>query len=672
MIDRYMNSHRLNTALAKLAILLYAAFAHAGVTQAQSDALSFNFNSSGESQLTVQVSASISTKNAQPGNQVVIAIVMDHAKHYHTWPAAMLDVLPESVAEFAINTAVSIDSLPDNIKRDGSIQWPNPSPSTVADPSGEQDTLELMTFSGKAIIYVPFRVDKTATAGPRQITLTLSYQACNETQCDIPQDDELTIEFQVLPAGETATTENDSERPALFAGFDPSRAGPNAANEGSESDGDPKKSGSTFFGLSMPQPDSPAGIALIMLFSALGGLILNLTPCVLPMIPIKVLTISKHAGEKRSRAFMLSMWMAVGVIAFWVGIGLPVAFVADFVDPSFIFGVWWVTGIIGLIIAAMSVGIMGLFQINLPKQVYMVNPKADSASGSFMFGVMTAILGLPCFGFIAGALLAGAATMEPLLVVTIFACIGIGMASPYVVLALFPGLVDKLPRTGPASELVKQVMGLLMLAAAAYFLGTSVLSLGSGAGWIFPWWGKATHWWVIGLISLATGVWLIVQTFRITKRIQPRVVFMLVGLFLAASGGGIAYNQTSHQYHNFWQPFTPEALQSALDDGKIVVLDFTAEWCLNCKTLEATVLSRNPVKPELLSSDVVPMVADVTSTKAPGWKTLRDLGQTGIPLLVVYAPGQEDPVWMSSAYSSNQVVKAIEQARSQARLSTGQ
>ena len=92
---------------------------------------------------------------------------------------------------------------------------------------------------------------------------------------------------------------------------------------------------------------------------------------------------------------------ALGVFAFWLAIGLPVVLFASVTDPSRIFGIWWVTFGIGAIIGIMGIGIMGLFTLSLPQSAYMVNPKADNAWGSFLFGVMTAVLGLPCFGFIA-------------------------------------------------------------------------------------------------------------------------------------------------------------------------------------------------------------------------------------------------------------------------------
>jgi len=111
--------------------------------------------------------------------------------------------------------------------------------------------------------------------------------------------------------------------------------------------------------------------------------------------------------------------MAIGVVAFWAALGAPlallVAYGKGFVDPSaFIFGRWYITLGLGAVIALMGLGIMGLFAINLPQKAYMINPSADNAQGSFLFGVMTAVLGLPCFGFVVAPLLAGAATMPPM------------------------------------------------------------------------------------------------------------------------------------------------------------------------------------------------------------------------------------------------------------------
>jgi suppressor for copper-sensitivity B len=610
-----------------------------------------------------EVSLSIETSESQVsrGSEVILAVTLDHQEHYHS--NLNKPIVPKEMGDFyPVPTTIQV---PDIVGLSfGPIQWPAPVEVDV-DFFFTGTPIKFLVYTGKAVVYVPVTISADVPMGEQTIELKVTYQACNETTCLAPETVKLAQTITIVDA-----SVESGARSAIFDGYDPNGPSVDAGMQsaGPEAD-EPFKIERRFLGLIViPEPDSLAGIAVLALSAAIGGFILNLTPCVLPVIPIKVMTISNHAGESKSKAFMLSMWMAIGVVTFWVGIGIPVAFVARKLDPSIIFGIWWLTAIIGIVIALMGVGIMGLFQIKLPQKVYMVNPKADSASGSFVFGVMTAVLGLPCFGFVAGALLAGAATMPSFVVLTVFAFMGIGMATPYVVLAMFPKLIDKLPRTGPASELVKQIMGLLMIAAAAYFLGTSVISFGSGHEWVFPWWGKAVHWWVIGITGVAAGGWLLIQTVRISKRVGPRLVFGFIGLFIALSGSGLAYNQTNHLYENFvenlWQPFSPEFLETTLASGQIVVLDFTAEWCLNCKALEATILSRSPVKPELLADDVVPMVADLTSMSAPGWDFLRDeLGQTGIPLLVVYAPGSSEPIWLSNAYSPGQVVDAISRAR---------
>jgi thiol:disulfide interchange protein DsbD len=285
------------------------------------------------------------------------------------------------------------------------------------------------------------------------------------------------------------------------------------------------------------------------------------------------------------------------------------------------------------------------------------------------------VLGLPCFGFVAGALLAGAATLPASTVMLVFATIGVGIAAPYLVLSAKPSLLRHLPRTGPASELVKQVMGLLLLAAGAYFIGSGLIALISEA----PYVGRQLHWWVVSLLAVAAGLWLIVRTFQISSKAAPRAIFSVVGIVL----GGLAVlysvdstakakldwqakqrileNSTGGYASGAWNEYSPVAFESARASGAVVVLDFTAEWCLTCKVLKATVLNRDPVKSALAQANVVGFTVDLTSTSAPGWQMLSDLGRTGIPLLAIYTPGEESP-WLANAYTADQVMAALADA----------
>lgn len=631
---------------------------------------------------TVTVSAAANVAQLAPGGEFVVAVVMDHQPGWHSHTNK--PVIPKSWGDFlAIPTEIVATTGAGVLV--GPVQWPKV--HTIALDLGGTGTPEKYgVFEGRAVSFVPIKVGASVT-GEVRVSLSVAYQACDDTTCEMPQ--RATMEVVVPVGGETvaAADVSDFKRfdSAVFAQTDVFRAsGP--ARVATQTDGaEPAvAAGQNFFGIPLPQGGGFMAAVVLFLLAALGGLILNLTPCVLPVIPLKVMALSQHAGTK-GRALYLGLWMAAGVVAFWVGIGIPVIVWSSVGDPSRIFGVWWVTFGLGAIIAVLSVGLMGLFSLNLPQSVYMLNPKADTAHGSFLFGVMTAVLGLPCFGFVAGALLAAAATLPKVVTLIVFAGIGVGMALPYLILAVKPGWIEKIPRTGPASELVKQVMGLLMLAAGLYFVGSGLIALVAEQ----PWLGKQLHWWAAGILVVIAGGWLVLRTFQITPSAVRRVASLATAVVLGLVAMWFVSSMTARAKETYlkrvaaeaetsggklvtgvWMDFDYDRLKQAREAGKIVVVDFTAAWCLNCQGLKATILDRDPVKAAIEKDDVVLLLADLTSSKAPGNQFLRDLGKTGIPLLVVYTPGQDAP-WMSNAYTSSQVMDALTKARGDATAMAG-
>lgn len=624
-----------------------------------------------------------------PGQRGALAVIFDIQPRWHIYGGRGTPDAPDGYIPTTIDITWPEGWTP------GAMRWPAVH-TVLFGPPGSQESLKV--YEGRTVVVVPFAVGDSVSPGTAVVAVTAGYQACDDQVCEMPRTDTVDETVRVAPSGTALNANPDPALAALFAaaleGEGPATEGasetakPTSAQSGGPSPA-PATSGAAassrkFFGIPLPQPGGTANLALLALLSALGGFILNLTPCVLPVIPIKIMTILQHAGHP-GRTFMLGVWMALGVIAFWAGIGLPVAFISGVGDPSRIFGIWWLTLGIGLLIALMGVGVMGLFTIQLPQSVYAVNPRADTAWGSFLFGVMTAVLGLPCFGFVAGALLVGVAAMPSGTIMTIFTSLGVGMALPYLVLSARPSLLESIPRTGPASELVKQIMGLLLLAAAAYFVGSGLIALVNE----HPYLSRQLHWWTVALLGAVAGLWLIVRTFQITPRTGPRLFFTAAGLVIGsaaaiyaidatgkaradweirqkalAESGGAAY------VHGVWNNWTPAAFEKARADGHIVVLDFTAEWCLNCKIIKAAVLNKDPVRTELNSDDVVKFTVDNTSTTAPGWKFMADLGQSGIPLLAIYTPGRDDP-WLSNAYTAQQVMDAIAAARSN-RIARGE
>jgi thiol:disulfide interchange protein DsbD len=256
-----------------------------------------------------------------------------------------------------------------------------------------------------------------------------------------------------------------------------------------------------------------------------------------------------------------------------------------------------------------------------------------------------------------GTAVAWATTQSPATILVVFAAVGAGMAIPYLVLSAFPKLVDKMPRTGPASDLIKQVMGLLLLAAAAYFVGAGLAGLMVTP----PEPPNSAYWWVVAVLGASAGGWLLWRTIALSKRPFNRVVFCGLGAFILAVSVLIGLSQTAKGPID-WTYYTPERLATAQKEGKVVVIDFTAEWCANCKTLEALVLNQPGVSKELNAEDVAAIKVDLTGNNEAGNALLKASNRVTIPLLLVY--GRDGSVVLNASdYTPQQVIDAINAAR---------
>ncbi|MFG0274977.1 MAG: hypothetical protein ACF8QF_07965, partial [Phycisphaerales bacterium] len=307
------------------------------------------------------VSAAASQERIAPGGEFAIAIVMDFQPSWHAWPAAaQIDLLPEDFQQFVLPTRFGLAETPEWVSAVGDVQLPETHAAPVPNLAGSGPaTIEVQTYSDRAIAFLPIRLAPDAPLGATTLTVSVFYQACDETTCMPPLTVTAEVPIEVVALENAGGAPAD---PSLFEGFDPTAYATLAAPSGAEASVDATDAPTaqrTFFGIPVPAPDGVAGIVVLALLSAVGGFILNLTPCVLPVIPIKVLTISQHAGSP-GKSLVLGLAMAAGVVAFWAGIGIPVAFLTGVTDPSRIFGIWWVTLGIGLVIGLMGVGIMGL------------------------------------------------------------------------------------------------------------------------------------------------------------------------------------------------------------------------------------------------------------------------------------------------------------------------
>ncbi len=575
-----------------------------------------------------------SQDRARPGDMVALAVVIDIKYGFHInadagqiLPFEDFVPYPTKVHVLAASDGVTIESA----------RYPQAKPFKVDYASGD-----LMSFDGRTIIYLLMKLEERIHPGSIGLDVQVEYQACSDRYCLFPEKKVLKPALAVVAAGTRVSKINA----ALFADLE---AGAGSSAAGGVSFG--------LFGWEFSiNPGSGIGWILLLITAAFGGMLLNLTPCVLPLIPIKIISLS-HAAEDRKKCFLLGATMALGVLAFWAGLGILIAQVSNFTATNQLFQYPLFTILVGSIIGVMALGMFGFFALRLPQFIYMINPQQDSLHGSFGLGILAAVLSTPCTAPFMGAAIAWAATQTPLTTMATFAAIGCGMALPYLILSAAPKLVDRMPKAGPGSEVIKQVMGLFMLAAAAYFLGVGISALLSSP----PNPPSKMFWWPVMFLVAAGGTWLAVRTLQLASRKITRAVFVGLGLALIALPiwGAV---RLADKGPIDWVHYTPERFAAAFTQKKAVLLDFTAEWCLNCKVLEEGVLHNRRIIAALAQENIVAMKVDITGKNPDGKAKLKEVGRLTVPLLVVFSPGGKT-VFKSDFYTVDQVLGAIERAR---------
>jgi thiol:disulfide interchange protein DsbD len=314
---------------------------------------------------------------------------------------------------------------------------------------------------------------------------------------------------------------------------------------------------------------------------------------------------------------------------------------------------WFVWGV-AAVLGALGFGMLGAFSVNLPTSIYGLDFRHDTLSGNFLWGCLTAVLSTPCTAPLFPPVLGYALTLpriEGFLLVTIVGC---GMASPYLLLSAFPEVARRFPRTGAFSELVKQMMGFLMLGSAAFFAGLELV-------------GEPNQWWVVFAVAVWACLYLVARTTQIAK--SSTALYISTFMAVAILGGSLvlalrltdAFPAQSGTSDNqvTWATYSPHALADARASHKIVLVDFTANWCLNCKYVESTVYHDPRTLNALRHLGVVTMKADLTDHDAPGWELRNQLGSEGIPYTAVYLPDAAQPVGLASIYTTDTLLNVL-------------
>jgi thiol:disulfide interchange protein len=573
--------------------------------------------------------------------------------------------------------------------------------------TAEGDQAEVRYHEGAVTWTAQLTVPPDTQPGEYDLAGIFGYQTCTDTACDRPLAAKFTAKVTV---GEAAGTE---PVPLAFTDGRYAEAAQLAAaraQEGSPASTPPPPPSAPAGpeaappqAADSPPPSSPNGqtaLPLVLVYAFLGGLILNVMPCVLPVIGLKVMAFVQQAGENRAKVLALNAWYSLGLMSVF----LLLATLAT------VWNVGWgqqfsnetVTITLAAIVFAMGLSFLGVWQMPIPGFVGSASAselaEKEGPAGAFMKGVLTTILATPCSGpGVAVAL--GYCTGKPASVVyMIFAMVGLGMASPYLVIGVFPKALRLLPKPGAWMERFEQAMGLVLLATVVYLLSftawanvlpavTLLLGLGAACWWIgqIPFTADF-HVKVRGWIG-ATAFVVLCGLFAFTGKTTiggsellglPGEVYGLRGImeyrlerYVAQQAALHGTNDdlldspeiTQHTTAIRWLPYSEQQLQRLIAANRTVLVDFTADWCLTCKTLEATVLDTQEVRDALRAKGVVALQADWTNGDPEISQKLESLGGKQVPVVAIFPAGRaQQPIVLSGFYTKGTLLEKLQDA----------
>ncbi len=478
------------------------------------------------------------------------------------------------------------------------------------DPSAQ---IRLRVYSGDFTVYIPFTVQTQPPAtGPIPIEVSLQGAVCTKELCAI-REGTMTVEVAVSP-------DAPMDRPAFKV------TGP-----------------------------APAGTSIFVAIplAILAGLTLNIMPCVWPVLPIVVMRLLDQAGKGRGRSVVFGVAFSAGILLFFlafaaVNIVLRVGFGAAFSFADLSQNAGYLI-LMAMLLVVLAMFMFGVLNVGIPSSL-TGKGGGSGIAGSVGTGFLAAILATPCsFGILVAVLVWAQTQPIPLATLAIL-LIGVGMALPYLALTMIPGMVGRLPRPGRWMDIFKQAVGFVMLLIAVKLVAglpserlASVLYYGVILAFAVWMWGG----WV-DYSSPARRKWLV--------RIMAVIVAVVPGYYLL--------HQPSPQEQLIkWQPYDAAKIEEAVSAGRPVLVDFTAAWCFNCTVLDKVVYTRRDIADLVVDRNVLAIKADVTLAEYPASAALKGLGESAIPLNVLYVPGQAQPRKFRGIFIGADLKSALESLR---------
>lgn len=423
---------------------------------------------------------------------------------------------------------------------------------------------------------------------------------------------------------------------------------------------------------SISSAEFEGGIGLALLFAFVGGSLLNLMPCVLPVMSFKVMSFVKMAGQSRSLTIKHGLFFSLGVvISFWIlatlmlvlrTYGQAVGWGFQLQEPLFVV-------ILASLLFVFALSLFGVFEWGLfvsswAGQTQVETSRKSGYMASFLGGVMATAVATPCTGPFLGSAVGFAVTLPIFQSLLIFTSLGLGMSSPYLILAAFPGFLRFMPKPGAWMEIFKQLMGFLLLATVLWLL------------WVFS--AQTNSMSLIcllaGFLCFSIGAWLYGQGSSPLASKTKRWISYICVMFMVAGGiqtilipraswysdAGASHSESDKWAG--WEKFSPERVAELQKQGTPFLIDFTAKWCLICQA-NHMVLEADRVKNKLEEEGVVKLVADWTKSDPSITEALSKFGRSSVPLYVVYGKDAgKEPLVLPQVLTVDNVIEHLDQA----------
>ncbi|MBR6388737.1 MAG: thioredoxin family protein [Opitutales bacterium] len=413
-----------------------------------------------------------------------------------------------------------------------------------------------------------------------------------------------------------------------------------------------------------PAPSQARHVLFEILGAFLGGMILNLMPCVFPVIGLKILSFAKDAGKSRAQALINAAFYSAGIVASFCALALALVWIRaaggaagwgfQLQEPKFV-------AFLIMLFFALGLSFAGVFEIGAGlSSAGGAAAKKSGKAGALFSGVLAVVVASPCTAPFMGSALgfALASNASVFSTLAIFISLGLGMAFPYVLLSALPQLSKYMPRPGAWLETFKQFLAFPLFAAAIWLLSVFIKERGAAA----------LPQILFAALLLAFALWLFGK-YSPPANSKPKRIFAFASLaVLGAISALMAYKSASAeaetpqiQSANSWSESRVEALRK---EGKIVYVDFTASWCLTCLANKKAVLETEKIREFFRQNNVVLLTADWTGRDPEITKYLKKFGRSGVPLNMVFSPDlSRPPAILPEILTQKAVMDAVDKAK---------